>query len=344
MLLKDLKKNMILPRKEILINKIVKIREIDVHLISITSEEDRNVLWAIYQSPCHMDEEIDPEERTEYTSNRDKMINNITKERSSCDISIYEMIIQNKKMTFSSSSGSRVLHSNYEEYMKLQHFIEGGMSTTNWDEVDVSNIFIVAYKQSEDEEFPEIDLSRELDITIKISNNSKQILVDPPMPIRLKFGEMEKGNKFYFYDPIEKKERIFYINKMEHYDIWEDINQKFESEEMQAFPKEQLEEMKEQYLDGLGEICPKGMNLAMLEYEAEGDIQLDFYTKEYLEKKPVYRSSSTGILFRSDKEFGINGLKSRLCMIKPVEKDFNGSIDIELFSWYMKIPEEIIRI
>jgi hypothetical protein len=33
-----------------------------------------------------------------------------------------------------------------------------------------------------------------------------------------------------------------------------------------------------------------------------------------------------------------------VCMIKPVEKDFSGSIDVELFSWYMEIPEEIITV
>jgi hypothetical protein len=49
MLLKDLKQNMFLPKKEVFINKIAKIRGIDIQLISITSEEHRNVLWAMYQ-------------------------------------------------------------------------------------------------------------------------------------------------------------------------------------------------------------------------------------------------------------------------------------------------------
>jgi len=44
MLLRDLKQNMFLPNKEIFINKTVKIREVDVQLISLTSEEHRNVL------------------------------------------------------------------------------------------------------------------------------------------------------------------------------------------------------------------------------------------------------------------------------------------------------------
>jgi hypothetical protein len=343
MLLKDLKQNMFLPKKEISINKIVKIREIDVQLISLTSQEHRNVLWAMYQLPCYVDEEIDSEERTEYTTNRDDMINDISKEISSPpNIYISEIMIQNQKITFSSSSANRMCDMSYEGYMQLQHFIDNGMVTTNWNEVDLANIVISAYEQKESEEFPTIDLSKKLDITLKVSREFKQVLTNHP--IAMEFGEMEKGNKFYFYDSIEKKNRICYIDKMEHYDIWEESNRHFEDERMQAFSEEQIKQMKEQYWACTEEICPKGMNLAILEYETEDGVQLNFYSKEYLDKRPVHKNSSSMMFFKSDKELGSNGFKSRVDMIKPVEKDFNGSIDVELFSWVMEIPEEIITV
>jgi len=76
----------------------------------------------------------------------------------------------------------------------------------------------------------------------------------------------------------------------------------------------------------------------------EGYMQLNFYSKEYLDKRPVHKSSSSMMFFKSDKELGSNGFKSRICMIKSVDKDFNGSIDVELFSRYMEIPEEIITV
>lgn len=337
MLLRDLKQDMLLPDKEIFINKIVKIRERDVHLISITMEEHRNVLWVMYQLP----EVIDLEERTEYTTNKDKMIDKINNIMSTQDFYIPEITIQKHKMSFSSSSARRV--NNYEGYMQIQHFIENGLSTTNWDEVDLDNISIAAYIQEESEEFPSIDLSEELDITLKVDEEFKQVLINQPM--HLVYDEMEKGKKFVFYDSIEKKNCIFYIDKIENYDIWEDINHKFENELKQALPQDQIEQMKEEFMDNLEKVCPKGMNLAMLEYETEDDIQLNFYSKEFLDKKPVYNNSSAfSFLFKSDKKIGINGFKSRVCMIKPVKKDFNGSIDVELFSWYLKIPEEIIPV
>lgn len=341
MFLSDLKQDMFLPKKEIFINKIIKIRGTDVQLISITSEDtedNKNILWVMYS-----DERIDSEERITYPSNRDEMINNITQRMSFLDMYISEITIQNQKMTFTSTRSSRLYNSydiNYKKYMQMQHFMENGMVTTNWNDVDLADIVIVAYEQEENEEFPTIDLSKELDITLKIRSEIKQILINQPISIEV--GEKEKKNKFYFYDSIEKKNRTFYINKMKNYDIWEDVNNNLEDELMQVLPKEEAKQLKEQYIDGLDKICPIGMTLALLEYETEDGIQLDFYSKEYLDEISVSKDSVTIMFFKPDEKVGINGFDNRVCMIKPVEKDFNGIIDVELFSWYMEIPEEII--
>ncbi|MCT4509562.1 MAG: hypothetical protein N4A48_12570 [Tepidibacter sp.] len=173
--------------------------------------------------------------------------------------------------------------------------------------------------------------------------NLKQNMILPKKEIFI--NKIEKDDKFYFYDFIEKKNRIFYIDRIKHYDIWEEVNDKFEDAFIQDFSKEQIKKMKEQYIDILEKICPKGMDLAIVEYETEDDIQLNFYSKEYLDVIPVCNtSSSSAIILKSDKEVGNNGFESRVCMIKPVEKDFKGSLDVELFSWVMKIPEEIITL
>jgi len=343
MILTDLKQDMFLPKEEILMDKIVKIRGIDVHLISITLEDNKSVLWAMYKLPCSIDERIDLEERKKCTSNREEMVNNISQELNCSHIYISEIMIQNQKITFSSSSASPVYYMNYKGYMQLQHFVEKGMSTTNWNEVDLKNIIIAAYEQNKSKEFPVIDLSKELDIIIKVNKEFKQVLIN--QPITMNFGKMEKGKKLYFYDSIEKRNRVFYINKIEHYDIWKEVNHNFENERIAALPKEQLKQMKEEYITNMEKICSKGMNLAILEYETEDDMQLNFCAKEYLDEKPVHDNSSSAMMFfKSDKKLGNNGFKNQMCMIKPIEKDFNGSIDIELFSFFMEMPEEVIRV
>lgn len=343
MLLKDLKKNMILPKKEILINKIVKLRGKEIHIISITLEENRNVLWAIYELPYCFNEAKDKGEIPEYASNRDEMINNISQELSSYYIHISEITIQKQKMTFSSSRSSYMYGMGHEGCMQLQHFIEIGMSTANWDEVDSGEMVIVAYVQNQNEDFPSIDLSAELDITLKVDREFKQVLINQPMCIE--FGEMKKGNRFCFYDSFKKRNRFFYIDKVGHYDIWEESNHIFESEWAKSLSQEQIEQMKKEHIAHLEEICPQGMNLAILEYESEDDIELNFYSKEYLDKKPVHRTSALALaFFTTDKEIGINGLKKRVSVINLIKKDFNGSIEVEVFSWFLEIPEEIVKV
>jgi hypothetical protein len=229
-----------------------------------------------------------------------------------------------------------------ERDKELEYFIEKGIIKTNWDEVDFENIIMVECEQKDNEEFPTIDFSKNLDIILKIGSGFDEVSIN--QSISMNFSEVGKGNKFYFYDSIERKKHIFYIDKMYHYDVWAEVNNNLEYELMRVFPKDQIEQMKEEYITGLEKICPKGMDLVMLEYETEDDLQLNFYSKEYLDERPVHKSSASIIFCKSDRELGSNGFKSRVRMIKPVEKDFDGIIDIELLSCFMKRSEEIIII
>jgi len=342
MSLKDLKQNMFLPDKEIFINKIVRIREVDVHLISITLEKHRTVLWGMYQLPCYSDEKTNKEKRGEYESNRDQIVNNINEKNNFPEINISEIIIQKQKITFSSHTSIRMSNWKDERDKEFEYFMEKGIIKTHWDEVDFENIIIVKCKQKNSEEFPVIDLSKKLDIILKLRGDFNEVSIN--QSISMKFSEMGKGNKFYFYDSIDMKKHIFYIDKMYNYDVWEEVNNNLDYELMRVLPKDQIEQMKEEYITGLEKICPKGMVLAMLEYETEDDMQLNFYSKEYLDERPVHKSSASMMFLKSDRELGSNGFKSRVCMIKPVEKDFDGIIDIELLSCFMKRPEEIITV
>jgi hypothetical protein len=343
MLIRDLMKAMLLPKEEILINKIVNIRGIDVHLISLTYEEHRKVLWALYRSPYNFYEGIHAEFEKEFITKKDELTASIDSRKRDNHIHIEEISIQKQKMTFTSSSLSPIYNNNCEEYMQLLHFIENGMSTVHWEEEALENLVIAAYEQKEDEEFPEIDMSKELDITIKVSKDYKEVLVNQPMC--LEFGEAEKDKRGYYYDSVYNIHRSFYIDKLYHYDIWEEVDNRFDSEMIHKVPKEHFAEMREQYFGLLEKTCPVGKNLVMLEYETEDGVQLNFYSREYLQEKPEPKSSSSSILlFKSDRELGTNGFKSRVCMIQPVEKDYTGSIEVELFSMVVEIPEVVITV
>lgn len=329
--------------KEIIINKTVNIRGIDVQLISMSVEDYGNVLWAIYKSPNNFNKKIDNKrERTQYISNREKIISSINEERDFVNIDISEVIIQNHKMTISSSTLMPLSTWKHERYNKMLSFIENGFIPRNLDDSDLENTIIVECKLKESDEFPKVDSKKKLDITLHIRNKFRNILIN--QSIHMKFGEVEKDNKFCFYDFVEKRTYYFYINKIYKYDVWKEVNNNLENQLIQVLPKEQVKKAKEEYIIELEKSCPKGMNLAMLEYETEKDVQLNFYSKEYLDERAVNKSSISMMFFESDEKQGRNGFKNRACMIKAVEKDFEDIIDIELLSGVIRIPEEIIRV
>jgi len=175
MSLKDFEENMFLPDKEIFINKIVRIREVDVHLISVTLKEQRTVLWAMYKLPFCSDERKDKEKRREYTSNRDKIVSDINEKTNFPKINISEIIIQKQKITFSSNTSIRMSNWRDERDKELEYFMEKGIIKTNWEEVDFENIIIVECEQKESEEFPTIDFSKNLDIIIKLRSSFDEV-------------------------------------------------------------------------------------------------------------------------------------------------------------------------
>ncbi|MDF2885584.1 MAG: hypothetical protein K0R54_6160 [Clostridiaceae bacterium] len=241
----------------------------------------------------------------------------------------------------SSSTSIPLCFWKVDNSIKLQNFIDNGLISANLDDEDLENIIITEYKLKDCDELPKIDTTKKLDIIIKLRSHSKSIIIN--QSIHMEFGEMEIGNKFEFYYPIEKRKYNYYINNMYHYDVWDEVNNNLEKELGQVVPKEQREEAKIEYVAALEKICPRGMDLAMLEYESEEDFQLNVYTKEYLNERRENKASISAVFFESDKKIGKNGFKSRVRMIKPVEKDFYDPIDIELLTGYIKVPEEIIK-
>ena len=107
-------------------------------------------------------------------------------------------------------------------------------------------------------------------------------------------------------------------------------------------------------MEALEKICPRDKNLAVIKYETLDDTQLNFYFKEYLDAGPIiYRNdnstiggaSSVGIIWGSnEKGIGINGYKLRECVLQPIDKSFSGELEIELFSRYLQIPGETVRV
>lgn len=110
--------------------------------------------------------------------------------------------------------------------------------------------------------------------------------------------------------------------------------------------EEEGQELNEQYMDSVASTCSEHQVLALLEYESEDDIQLNFYAQDYLDTKPLPASRMTSMhwFFKSDREVGPHGLKSRVSLIDPVDRTFEGRIIVELMSYYEELPEKLIEV
>lgn len=340
MIFKELREKMFFEKEEIIINKKVNVRGKEILLLSLVKSNDSNKLWTLH---INDDKEEDVFQFEGFTTNRDEQINNINRNRESDFINIKELLIQNQKVIFQSSSATAIEYMDNDKIFMLQHFIEKGMITKDWDNININNIIISTYEQLEEESFPEVNGDEKIIITLKIDETFKNVLVQHPFTVTLR--KCNENTKIYYFDEDSKEENFFYLNGIEKYDLWKDTLKNIEIA-MKNIDESEREEVKNDCISSVEKQCPKDKELITISYENEDDIQLCFFTKEYLEKEPVYNEGSSSMILSCGGERGINGYGKRIESLKQIEKDFAGELEleIELFSKYIKIPEEIITL
>ncbi|SHI46996.1 hypothetical protein [Lutispora thermophila] len=342
MIFKDLKQQMLLPVEEYIINKTVTIRGTKVLLLSFTIEKNRKSLWLMYENNELHDESFDekyPQElslkKEDFVTNREEFLHYIMESHIRKNFNIKEMEIQGNTIGFHLWTSSPIHEGSSEEKMHLQHFVEKGLIPEEWDDISLENIVIARYEQIEAEEFPKIDKTKDLSVVLRIDRDIKEVAIQHPFVV--KFGKQDVGKKVAYFDETLGKESYFYIDDIYSYDPYEDIIEKSKQIEDPV----ERENVIKNITKALEVECPKGKNLAIIKYETPDDIQLRFIMKDYLEAKPVHSCSSIGFICRND-EIGINGYKLKECVMQSIDKDFEGELEIELFSKYVVISEETI--
>lgn len=337
MILKLLKQEMLIPKEEYIINRRVNIRGKDVLLLSLTEEDNINCLWLIYEQEEFTNERTVDDYKEVFFTNRDKLLDSIVSRSSSTNIHIKEMKIQDYIMRFDSSNSSHIYNMNRKGIMRLQHFVEKGLISEEWDQVKLENLVISQHKQREGDELPKLDITKDLNITLSLASDSIEIPVQ--YPFKVEFGKQDIGKKIEYYDEHLGKERFLFIDEIYSFNPYENIKDQFEEIEDLEVRKNSIKTM----IEALEKIYPMDVNIAVIKYETLDNIQLNFNMVDYLQEKPIIHNSGVGIMWGSkDKEIGINGFKTRECVLEPIDKDFTGNLELELFSKYIIIPEEII--
>ncbi|WP_172251109.1 hypothetical protein [Saccharibacillus deserti] len=129
-------------------------------------------------------------------------------------------------------------------------------------------------------------------------------------------------------------------------DIWKQVEENFAKPKPESSTEEDWQTFKEQYLEGLESACSKGEDLAVIEYEAEDNIQLHFLAKDYLDAQPRAWTGGLGfsVFYKTERGLGHNGLKRRVETIGWVDKTFSGSFVVELLSYSLELPELTIKL
>lgn len=338
MILKFLKQEMLTPKEEYIINKRVNIQGKDVLLLSLT-EGDNNCLWFIYEQEEFTSERTVDNYKDVFSTNRDRLLDSIDSRSRNANIHIKEMKIQDYILRFDSSNSSHIYNMNRQGIMRLQHFVEKGLISEDWDGVKLENLVISQHKQRDGEELPKLDMTKDLNIRLGLNNNSLEIPIQHPF--KAEFGKQDMGKKIEYYDEHLGKEKFAFIDEIYSFNPYEKIKNQFEEIEDLEIRRNAIKTM----IEALEKIYPRDVNILVIKYETLDDVQLNFNMVDYLQDKPIINNSGVGIIWGSkDKEIGINGYKIKECVLDPIGKDFTGQLELELFSKYIKIPEEIIEI
>ena len=323
MRLKNLKERMLLPECEILLNQWVTINGVDVLLLTITSQNGINKLWTLRKLPEKSNQDNDLNDQQPYLG---------------------QIIIQGQTMHFSSSESIFCIPGHHDIEMKLQHFAEKGVDFGVFSEVRLKRLVLTCHEQDANEAFPNIDLIQELGIFIKLNSYYRQISIQME-PITLKFGELPNPIKYSYYDSCYKQDRVFYIHALKRYDIWKEVKNTLEQQMPEGMSEEEWIEFKKQYIQRMEEMCSRDQDLAIIEYQSEGNVQLKFHVQSSLrDKDSSSEYKHTTMFFSLKQRVGHDGLPVRIESLVPVDKKFEGSVMIKLLSYDMEIPQEEIRV
>ena len=178
-------------------------------------------------------------------------------------------------------------------------------------------------------------------IIIKHRPNSIRHILEKT--ITLNVGE---SCSFSFVDTYGDKVQCF-INNVTLIDVWKDTEEQLKqrlsgTKYTEQLSEEQLQEIRENCYKALERSCPKGMCYIGIEYECSKDINLQFYSKEYLKSVPITHKGSSSFFMMSlkpDQETGTHNLPLKGCVIQTAVSPDTTKIPAELFSYYEKIAE-----
>lgn len=245
------------------------------------------------------------------------------------------------ELTSNESSSGICGTQEWDKLVLFSHFLINGWNPIGINTWELSTLFLTTLTfDGVYETIPEFDA--EAQIRFNMRQDSMCHLVE--LPVTLSVGS-EYPEKLYFSDKVSGERHWVQINKVTLCDMWTEILKTFDKPQMkERFSPEELDQHRAEFKKRFAEICPKGMCYMVIEYECEEDISLQFYSKRWLDTKPIYSNSSMGFFMKPDEQMGKLGMKLKAAVIQePLEPD-TSSIEAELFQYFKVYRQDDIVI
>lgn len=342
-------KEMLLPQREVIINRSFSFCEKPALLLALTEQQGEIKLWTLHQidqpEEDFAEEYLEDNRPAKVTLRQEKQAEIDHQQGGNLHVSLFD--IQGFSLDISSSASS-VLENDWRSFVKLQHFAEHGADFSSFDQVPLRNLVLSYFRLADGCQFPQIDAAMPLDIVLHIAEDSQQVQLSPPLQFNLQQGKLPPL-QHSFYDEQSKREIAFFLAELLTYDIRTEMVAQLDGEEAQSswqlagLDEVAIAEMRTRTLRSLDNLCPAEQELLLLQYYADEDTQLNFFLSDVLDSQPNHNGNGVfGVIVGSDKRD--DGRLVRTCRLSAVPKGFSGSVQVELFSWYRKIPAYRIKI
>ena len=264
-----------------------------------------NRLLVMYQMDLLDDEDWD--ENDEEVTNRQLLKDELTCNAEPDISDINTFIVGGRELAVLDCEEYFLEEENYFLMLLIKSIDRAGKIPAAWLEKDTDSLSVVEYELGP--ETHEINWEADiLNIRGEIEKDQEEVLVEKVLQCNC--GQYDVPEKFQFKGKEGKSHEVL-IHGIALLDIWENVD---DSEE----------------LTDLEEFCGQDGRLLVVEYETKEDFYIQFYTKNYLDADANEDSLVSGIYISPRPNSRI-----KRCVADVVSEDFDGTVEIELFSYYL---------
>ncbi len=325
-----IKNDIIVPKKQLVIDKKVLVNDKMFHVLSAYEQCDKVMLVTLNIG----DKEDESDAIIEFDAvktNRDELLS-MHNTHTDSHLSVKELYLDEKKIECDSSSGG--LYENHYDFFKLSYIANLGIDLDYLDDVLLANIIVTTFEMHE-ATLDDLNLDKARKLRITRIPSFENVLANVECNLTLSSGD------FSFIDESSKEHK--FRARLREIDIWSEVVPKVEENFLKFY--ESLDE-KEKELHQIDEfystyenICPRGKNLLCVAYESEE--QLDFYTKEFLDANIVRNTHGSFMFLGRDDE-----TNERFSILNPVKKGEVEEVEVELFRWikYTEVDDIVVHL